>query len=67
MAGLRCPRCGAEMNRHAAKLAYPAGAEEAASMDPALGGVLLEAHACSACGNVEGRIALPDQGKPRRI
>jgi predicted RNA-binding Zn-ribbon protein involved in translation (DUF1610 family) len=55
MARLRCPRCGAEMNRHAEKLVHPESAEEAASMDAALGGVLMEAHACPACGNVEGR------------
>ena len=55
MATLRCPRCGGEMNRHAEKLVHPEGPEEAASMDAALGGVVLEAHACPACGNIESR------------
>jgi hypothetical protein len=43
------------MNRHAEKLVHPETADEAASVDPALGGVLMEAHACPGCGNVEGR------------
>lgn len=45
-----CPRCGAEMNHHANKFADPRSAEEAARIDPALGGLLDEAHSCPACG-----------------
>jgi predicted RNA-binding Zn-ribbon protein involved in translation (DUF1610 family) len=45
MVRLRCPRCGAEMNRHAEKLVYAEGAAE----------LLEEVHACPRCGNVESR------------
>jgi predicted RNA-binding Zn-ribbon protein involved in translation (DUF1610 family) len=55
MAKLRCPKCGAEMNRHAEKLVHPADVAEAGRMDPALGGLLEETHACPRCGNVESR------------
>ena len=54
---MRCPKCGAEMNHHADKLVYPVDREEAAQMDPALGGVVQQTHGCPACGNVEFRIA----------
>ena len=50
---MRCPRCGAEMNRHAEKLVYPGTDAEARQVDALLGGVLEETHACPACGNVE--------------
>jgi len=55
MARLRCPKCGAEMNRHAEKLVHPANAAELALVDAALGGLLEETHACAGCGNVESR------------
>ena len=55
MAKLRCPKCGAEMNHHAEKLVHPAGVAEARRIDPALGGLLEETHACPSCGNVESR------------
>lgn len=55
MAGLRCPKCGAEMNRHAEKLVHPESAAELRLVDPILGGVLEETHACPGCGNVEAR------------
>lgn len=55
MATLRCPRCGAEMNRHAEKLVHPESAAELRLMDPALGGLLEETYACPRCGNVESR------------
>jgi predicted RNA-binding Zn-ribbon protein involved in translation (DUF1610 family) len=45
MTRLQCPKCGAEMNRHAEKLVY---AESAAEL-------LEEIHACPRCGNVESR------------
>jgi hypothetical protein len=48
-------KCGAEMNHHADKLVDPVGREEAARMDPALGGMILEIHGCPACGIVETR------------
>jgi predicted RNA-binding Zn-ribbon protein involved in translation (DUF1610 family) len=43
---LRCPKCGAEMNRHAEKLVYS---------DPAIDELIEEIHACPRCGNVESR------------
>lgn len=55
MARLRCPKCGAEMNRHAEKLVYPGNAAELPLVDAALGGLLEETHACPGCGNVESR------------
>lgn len=54
-ARLRCPKCGAEMNRHAEKLVYPGSAAEARRADTLLGGLIEETHACPACGNVEAR------------
>jgi predicted RNA-binding Zn-ribbon protein involved in translation (DUF1610 family) len=55
MARLRCPQCGAEMNRHAEKLVYARNATELPLVDAALGGLLEETHACPGCGNVESR------------
>ncbi len=48
-----CPGCGAVMNHHADKLVDPV--DRLAAVDPALGGLLEETHACPACGNVESR------------
>jgi ribosomal protein S27AE len=47
---LSCPACGAAMNHHAEKLATPLTEEDARRMDPSLGGVVVEAHTCPACG-----------------
>ena len=55
MARLHCPKCGAEMNRHAEKLVHPETAAEARRVDPALGGLLEETHACPQCGSIEAR------------
>jgi predicted RNA-binding Zn-ribbon protein involved in translation (DUF1610 family) len=52
---LRCPKCGAQMNRHAEKLVYSDNPAEAQRMDPALGGLIEETHACPGCGNIESR------------
>ena len=52
---LRCPKCGAEMNRHAEKLVYSDSAADTRLIDPALGGLIEETHACPRCGNVEAR------------
>jgi predicted RNA-binding Zn-ribbon protein involved in translation (DUF1610 family) len=52
---LQCPKCGAEMNRHAEKLVYAGSAAESRRIDPALGGLIEETHACPGCGNVESR------------
>ena len=54
-ARLRCLRCNTEMNRHAEKLVHPERPEDQASVDPSLGGILEETHACPRCGNVESR------------
>ena len=55
MAGLKCPRCGAEMNRHAETLVYAESAAELRQMDSDIEGLLEEIHACPRCGNVESR------------
>lgn len=52
---MRCPKCGAEMNRHAEKLVYSGSGDE--GTDPLLGGIIEETHACPRCGNVEARRA----------
>jgi hypothetical protein len=45
-----CPRCGIEMNHHCDKLIYVADRPESEQIDPALGGIIEEFHACPACG-----------------
>jgi ribosomal protein S27AE len=52
---LRCSKCGTEMNRHAEKLVYSDSSADARRIDPALGGLIEETHACPQCGNVESR------------
>jgi ribosomal protein S27AE len=52
---MRCPECGVEMNHHAEKLVDPVTAEEAAKVDPALGGIIEEAHCCPQCGTGASR------------
>jgi predicted RNA-binding Zn-ribbon protein involved in translation (DUF1610 family) len=52
---LRCPKCGAEMNRHAEKLVYSDSPSDARWIDPLLGGLIEATHACPRCGNVESR------------
>jgi ribosomal protein S27AE len=52
-----CPKCGDEMNHHADKLVAPVSADDAKHVDPALGGLIEETHACPACGAVGSRIA----------
>lgn len=43
------------MNRHAEKLVHPESTAELRLVDPALGGLLEETHACPRCGNIETR------------
>jgi predicted RNA-binding Zn-ribbon protein involved in translation (DUF1610 family) len=50
---LRCPKCGAHMNRHAEKLVYTDSGAPAG--DPLLGALLEETYACPGCGNVVSR------------
>jgi predicted RNA-binding Zn-ribbon protein involved in translation (DUF1610 family) len=52
-----CPACGVEMNPHAEKLVDPVNAQEAARMDPALGGLIEEIHTCPECGHADSRRA----------
>jgi predicted RNA-binding Zn-ribbon protein involved in translation (DUF1610 family) len=52
---MKCPKCGAEMNRHAEKLVHPGSITEARQADPALGGFIEETYACPVCGNIESR------------
>jgi ribosomal protein S27AE len=47
---MTCPSCGVAMNRHAEKLVYPTGAADRAAVDPVLGGIVQERHACPECG-----------------
>ena len=55
MPKLRCAACGAEMNRHAEKLVHPDSPAELRMVDPALGGLIEETHACPGCGAVQSR------------
>ncbi len=52
-----CPKCGAEMNHHADKLADPVRPEDMKQVNSALGGVIEEMHYCPGCGAVESRRA----------
>lgn len=55
---LRCPGCGAEMNRHAEKIDTGRGSEEGAAGETDLGGILVEFHTCPVCGFVVERLAV---------
>ncbi len=52
---MKCPCCGEEMNCHAEKLTEPLNAEEAKKVDPALGGIIEQAHTCPQCGTGDSR------------
>jgi endogenous inhibitor of DNA gyrase (YacG/DUF329 family) len=54
-----CPDCDVEMTRHAKKVIYPRCEAEASLVDEALGGVLLERHACPGCGKGASRVPEP--------
>ncbi|HXV64881.1 MAG TPA: hypothetical protein VEK15_29555 [Vicinamibacteria bacterium] len=56
---MTCPECGIEMTHHATKIVQPTSATEEAMVDPDLGGVALERHACAACGESASRLAEP--------
>jgi len=55
---MKCPECGVEMNYHAEKLIDPRSPEEAAKVDPALGGILEEMHTCPECGMAHSRLSV---------
>ena len=56
---MTCSECGVEMTRHAKKVIYPRSEDEASLVDEALGGVLLERHACPGCGKGASRVHEP--------
>lgn len=56
-AKMRCPKCNAEMNRHARKLREPISPQDAARVDVDLGAVVMEMHACPGCGKSMARDA----------
>ena len=67
---MTCPGCGEAMNHHARKRVQTVEPLEAALVDPDLGGVIHEAHACPGCGHAASRPALPRplpgiQARPR--
>jgi ribosomal protein S27AE len=51
---MRCPECGGTMNQHAEKIVY---GSQGARIDPDLGGLIEEMHACPRCGYVASRPA----------
>jgi exosome complex RNA-binding protein Csl4 len=53
--GLRCPKCGAEMNHQANKLVQPVSEEDVAALTEAFDGVIEEVFACPTCGWIESR------------
>jgi predicted RNA-binding Zn-ribbon protein involved in translation (DUF1610 family) len=52
---MKCPGCGAEMNRHAEKIDYKDSLNDPASADPTLGGTIEEFHTCPKCGSSASR------------
>lgn len=52
---MTCADCGVELNHHAEKLVDPVNAQEAAQLDPELGGLLEEYHCCPECGKGEAQ------------
>jgi len=56
---MKCPACGGEMNEHARKVIAPRNDVEIAFVDEELGGIVLERHACPACGKSASRVQRP--------
>ena len=56
---MKCPDCEVDMTRHAKKVIYPRSEDEASLVDEALGGVLLERHACPGCGKGASQVQEP--------
>ena len=50
-----CASCEREMNHHAEKLVHPTGSADDGYLDPILGGIVEEVHACPACGTGASR------------
>ena len=59
---MQCPDCGGEMNHHADKVIAPTDPIDSRAIDPVLGGIVQEAHACPACGAIGMRPAPAEQG-----
>ena len=51
-----CPYDGAKLNHHATMVRDPLDREEADNVDPMVGGVLIEVHACPLCGRGQPRV-----------
>jgi hypothetical protein len=52
-----CTACGVEMNYHADKLDSTSTLTKPGKVDPDLGGVIEEVHACPKCGETKTREA----------
>lgn len=52
---MKCPNCGADMNRHAEKIDYSAALRDPKSIDAILGGAIEEFHTCPKCGSNASR------------
>jgi len=50
-----CATCKRETNHHAEKLVHPTGSVDDGYLDPILGGIVEEVHACPACGTGASR------------
>ncbi len=53
---MTCPECGVTMIHHAEKLVDPSRPQDRALVDPVLGGIVQEVHACPECGKGESRL-----------
>jgi hypothetical protein len=47
------------MTRHAKKVLYPRSEDEVSLVDEALGGIVVERHACPSCGKSASRVQEP--------
>jgi hypothetical protein len=52
-----CPNCKVKMNHHGDKVVFPADPRDLESVDPTLGGLVEEFHACPKCGYAASRPA----------
>ena len=53
---LKCPRCGASMNRHAEKVDYSAPRDRLDPLEKDLGGAITEFHTCPGCRFIVQRL-----------
>ena len=59
---IKCPRCGAQMNRHAEKVDYSAARDRMDSLEKELGGVITEFHTCPGCRFIVQRLLGGESG-----